>query len=303
MKRSSRITFAFALLVSAALQAPAQAKGVPGAIFTTDLFGNVVNGNQYTSKCAVYLDGGPGPNAPANAAGLPDGDYYFQVTDPSGEQLLSTDPVSNRMFTVTGGVITGHSGSHPTGMDQDHSAVTISLADANCPADFLTTPNNGGVYKVWATPVADFAGDPGLVDNECGNGCFHGFAPSKSKTDNFKVEASEPTFCLTVLKQFRDAAGAFQPAGNWLMSVTDGMGITNSQETDDVNGEVRFCGLTPGTYTVTETLKPDTEVVGLIVGTASLPPDAVDTVYTFTWKAGDAEPVILFQNAPVLPPM
>jgi hypothetical protein len=48
-----------------------------------------------------------------------------------------------------------------------------------------------------------------------------------------------------------------------------------------------------------ETLKPDTDVVGLIVGTESLP---AETAYTFTWHAGDAEPVILFQNAPVPPP-
>src|SRR5262249_39573738 len=81
-----------------AVAATAQAAGVSGAIFTTTVNGTVVNANQYDSKCAVYLDGGPGPHAPAKAAGLPDGDYYFQVTDPSGAQLLSTDPVSNRRF-------------------------------------------------------------------------------------------------------------------------------------------------------------------------------------------------------------
>ena len=55
-----------------------------GAIFTTTVDGSAVNANLYESKCSVYLDGGPGPNAPAGAAGLPDGEYYFQVTDPSG---------------------------------------------------------------------------------------------------------------------------------------------------------------------------------------------------------------------------
>ena len=91
--------------------------GLTGAIFTTDSTGTVVNGNQYDSPCSVYLDGGPGPNAPAHAAGLPDGYYYFQVTDPSGQTLLSTDLVANRRFTVSGGVITvydgvGGAGSH-----------------------------------------------------------------------------------------------------------------------------------------------------------------------------------------------
>src|SRR5712664_4603576 len=91
-------------LCLAAVASTAEA-GVSGAIFTTTVTGSAVNANQYESKCAVYLDGGPGPHAPATAAGLPDGDYYFQVTDPSGGQLLSTDPVSNRRFHVTGGVI------------------------------------------------------------------------------------------------------------------------------------------------------------------------------------------------------
>src|SRR5215467_13635431 len=78
-----------------------------GAIFTTDVTGARVNQNLYATKCGptgVYLDGGPGPNAPATAAGLPDGDYYFQVTDPSGKKLLSIDPVANRKVTVSGGL-------------------------------------------------------------------------------------------------------------------------------------------------------------------------------------------------------
>src|SRR5215472_1295617 len=70
----------------------AHADPVSGAIFTTDVNGNVVNKNQYAAKTDVYLNGGPGVNAPPGAAGLsPDGVYIFQVTDPSGKTLLSTD--------------------------------------------------------------------------------------------------------------------------------------------------------------------------------------------------------------------
>ena len=58
-----------------------------GAIFTTNMNGTRVNQNHYNDKCEVYLDGGPGDNAPQWAAGLPDGDYYFQVTDPSGKKV------------------------------------------------------------------------------------------------------------------------------------------------------------------------------------------------------------------------
>src|SRR6266403_825104 len=175
-----------------------------GAIFTTIADGSIVNANvQYQSKCEVYLDGGPGPNAPVGAAGLPAGDYYFQVTDPSGKKLLSTDPVSNRRFTVSSaGIITAYTGSggppHPTGLNPNDGAVTIQLANNTCPTDYLDTPNNGGVYKAWVTPVGDgtlagggFVGDPTLVDNPCGNGCFHGFIPARSKTDNFKVKGAK----------------------------------------------------------------------------------------------------------------
>src|ERR1700730_11600399 len=110
--------------------------GVSGAIFTTTINGSAMNANQYDSKCAVYLDGGPGPHAPAKAAGLPDGNYYFQVTDANGVQLLRTGPVSNRQFHVSGGIITAYIGTggapHPTGFDQDHlaeGAITIGLAN------------------------------------------------------------------------------------------------------------------------------------------------------------------------------
>ena len=76
-----------------------------GAIFTTDSSGVPVNLNHYANKRDVYLNGGPGLNAPDDAAGLPDGTYSFQVTDPSGKTLLSTDDVACRQFTVVGGVI------------------------------------------------------------------------------------------------------------------------------------------------------------------------------------------------------
>jgi hypothetical protein len=139
--------------------------------------------------------------------------------DPNGKTLLSTDAVANRRLHVSSsGVIDAYSGSggplHPTGIDQDHpelGAITIRLANATCSTDYLDTPNGGGVYKVWVTPAADFVGDPTLVDNICGNGCFHGFVPSKSKTDSFKVVPTTATFCLKVVKQLANGDGTFSP--------------------------------------------------------------------------------------------
>ena len=167
-----------------------------GAIFTTTVDGSEVNANQYPSKEAVYLDGGPGIGAPQTAAGLDDGTYVFQVTDPSGKTLLSTDPAQCRQFTVKDGIITSVAPSgacaHNTGVDQDHGAVTVQLM----PYD--DTPNPGGVYKVWVTFVEDYllgcaqlGVTNGLAVVDCGGksgGNAHGFIPAHSKTDNFKVK-------------------------------------------------------------------------------------------------------------------
>jgi hypothetical protein len=279
-----------------------------GAIFTTDAAGTIVNANvQYNSKCEVYLDGGPGPNAPSHAAGLPAGDYYFQVTDPNGQTLLSTDPVSNRRFTVSSaGVISAYTGTggpaHPTGVDRDHpelGAITISLANASCPVDFIDSPNNGGVYKVWATRVSDFSGDPTKVDNACSNGCFHGFLPSKSKTDDFKARPTLTTFCVTLVKQWVDG-GTISAGVNFPLQLTDPLGVTNTYFTDGTTGQARVCDLSPGTYTAFENTSAEYNLIGLVVNGVHLSSD--NSPYGFSWRSGRPEPVIVFQNQPVLTP-
>jgi hypothetical protein len=185
-----------------------------GAIFTTVEDGSEVNFNHYPNKEAVYLDGGPGPGAPATAAGLDDGTYVFQVTDPSGKNLLSTDVAACRRFTVTGGVISGVVAAggceHATGIDIDHGAVTVQLM----PYD--DTPNRGGVYKVWATLEANYLAGctalgqaDGLSVVDCGykpNLAVHGFIPAASKTDNFKVRNFVPQEIDT---RFKDSSGQY----------------------------------------------------------------------------------------------
>jgi hypothetical protein len=146
------------------------AQGLSGAVFTTDAAGTFVNGNVYDAATEPYLNGGPRANAVCTAAGLPSGDYYFQVTDPSGHTLLSEDDVETRRVTVWAGHIVAHSGSHSTGTGRCGD-VTVQLFP------FLETPNEGGEYKVWMTPVAAFRPGEGA----------HGFLPKNSKTDNFKV--------------------------------------------------------------------------------------------------------------------
>jgi hypothetical protein len=179
MKRKIGRLF-FATVVVAAVMAVngAAFAQVSGAIFTTDKYSSFVNGNVYDFMDDVYLNGGPRPNAPCTAAGLPAGDYYFQVTDPSGSHLLSTDSVDYRRVTVSGGLIIAATTVN-TGvgkcMGLNPYNITVQLAP------FMPTSNPGGEYKVWMTKVIDY-------DTTMTKGSF-GFIPSKSKTDNFKVVA------------------------------------------------------------------------------------------------------------------
>ena len=153
--------------------------GPSGAIFTTNADGTFVNGNVYDANEDVYLNGGPRPNATCTAAGLPDGVYVFQVTDPSGGTLLSMDDPEDRLVRVADGVLvvdptevpplTVHATSPVAGKC---GGVTVQLAP------FANTPNPGGEYKVWMTLLDDF--------NTVG-----GFVHSQSKTDNFKVVPSD----------------------------------------------------------------------------------------------------------------
>ena len=252
-------SFSFMAMIATPLSA---APPLSGAIFTTTVDGAIVNENvHYAAKEDVYLDGGPGPHAPSTAAGLPEGDYYFQVTDPSGKDLLSTDHISCRKIHVNeyGVIDQVYSGTnyyysnpdhawmsvpcqHQQGIDVDHSelgAITVQLF----PYD--DTPNNGGVYKAWVTPVADYTGDPNFVpvdkkDSVNGEnyqpGDYHGFVPASSKTDNYKVKKKGPPYVSPVIsvRKFHDANlnsvwdyGEEEVTG-WAVQVTDPLGVTNT---------------------------------------------------------------------------
>ncbi len=111
--------------------------------------------NIYEDKDEVYIDGGP---EHPGSAGLPDGSYCVQVTDPSGQTVLGLSAPD--AVTVVGGEFvecyqltailkTGSSGFTVPGYDN--------------------TPNPGGEYKVW-------------VSTDCS------FANNSSKTDNFQVQ-------------------------------------------------------------------------------------------------------------------
>jgi hypothetical protein len=213
MRRSIAVLAACLLMVmlpSAALAAP-----VSGAVFTTDVACDGTNVNIFPSKDAVYLDGGP---AHEGAAGLPDGNYYAQVTEPNGTVLGKTTTAS---VSVVGGEFV---------VCYQLSVILSTASSGFTVAGYDTTSNAGGEYKVWASQDPTFPG-------------------SASKTDNFKVdeEVTEPAN-LNVNKFYDANANGInddaQPITGWKVRIQDGIDL------------IRFTPVSivvdPDTYSVTE---------------------------------------------------
>ncbi|PYV17540.1 MAG: hypothetical protein DMG21_08170 [Acidobacteria bacterium] len=250
--------------------APAAAQ-VNGAIFTTDSSGTQVNGNIYQSQADVYLDGGPQPNAPCSAGGLPNGDYYFQVTDPSGSVLLSTDAVSQREVTVSGGLIAAYIGSpadHTIGTGKCPGSISVALAP------FSDTPNQGGEYKAWMTPVGSYN-----ICSTSGSHTTFGFCDSDSKTDNFKIHKSGQAN-VTVCK-FNDLSDDGVRNGDALEPLIPGWPITaTGVDGDPVSGllgntDQDGCGsFTVSTFSNKDGTQTVTLAEGLLTGfTQTAPAD------------------------------
>lgn len=232
MKRLSRASVIGVVLLTASALVRLSAHQSSGAIFTTLPDGSAVNFNIYASKDLVYLDGGPGQHAPQWAAGLDDGTYVFQVTDPSGKTLLSQDIAACRQIVVTNGVISGLVAAvppcpHLTGLDDDWNATTVQLMP------YADTPNNGGEYKAWVTYLDDFlvaCSDNGVADGlaviDCGlgrRGNFHGFKGRHSKTDNFKVGGNP----LEIDTRFHDGSLGGSLIDGLMVTWTDTLGASN----------------------------------------------------------------------------
>lgn len=174
MKKIMPILLAVILAALTVLAGP----GLSGAIFTSDINGSRVNQNHYSYRTDVYLNGGPNN---ANSSGLPAGEYYFEVTDPSGKTLLSMDTAECRQLVVNAdGRVYGVPGAapctHEVGYgDASNGALPVQLAP------FYLTPNNGGEYKV--TLIKKDA--PGVTVEDDG---YHiDYPKSAAKSDNFKV--------------------------------------------------------------------------------------------------------------------
>jgi hypothetical protein len=216
-----RILALLASLILLTVSSPAMAAGVSGAIFTTTGPSCTdTNVNIFGDKADVYLDGGPTHDG---AAGLPDGEYYVQVTEPDGSLLgTSIGSGDETPVTVSGGEFE---------ICYQLSAILIQASDSQPGYD--DTNNPGGEYKVWISSVSTF-------DNDL------------TKTDNFKVNTENggepPEATLHVIKFYDANANGINDDGQlitgWKVRIQDGIDF------------IRYTPVTmvvePDTYTVTE---------------------------------------------------
>ncbi len=233
----------------------AAAVPISGSIATVASGSPAVPQQIFGRRQDVFLAGGPVSTPCRFAEYLSDGKYYFQVTDPSGTQLLSTDPVSERAVTVKAGVIASYDGATHAA---DGKTACGSLAVNLMP--FADAGSRKAAYVAWLTPAANFDGSVAAVDSVCGAGCFHGFHPELSRTFAFRVEdkkSCEPTFCVSGVK-FLDANGNGTHESDEVglagveIRVVNESGVLLSGLTGP-DGSFRICGLTDsGAFKVSE---------------------------------------------------
>jgi hypothetical protein len=325
-----------------------------GAIFTTTPDGSVVNENtHYESKLEVYLDGGPGPNAPQHAAGLPDGLYVFQITDPPGKVLLSEDPAKCRVVRIADDIIVervcpsqlptqyggpfsdeytvgkgGNATTYPCHIDDDPdgAAGASGRHDTNTDVDygdngaivvqmmpFLDTPNPGGVYKAWLTPIDDylqFGGDLAAVPEQTvkvrgkvlGFEADPGFGPPRNrvKTDNFKVVQRPPMIHVFKYEDL-NGNGVKDPGepeiDGWKITVTETLHDGTTVSNDCYTPCTRSVSY-GATVVVSEELPGNWEVSYVLVdGTAV----ATSCSVTITFGPSDMDRDIVFGNFEKIP--
>lgn len=290
----NRMRMVIALVVGVLLLTMGRsAMAFSGAIFTSTGDGAPVNLNHYRDCTDVYLNGGPQGQS---SNGLPDGTYYFQVTDPNGGTLLSTDAAACRQLVVSNERVAGVPTSTPAGCTDAggalHANGVFNSANGSTPvqlAPFGTTPNVGKEYKVWLiaqTSATIDESDPKVII----------FNHNDSKTDNFKVEnacngggggggGGDPETSTISGFKFYDANvnGYFDfdefGISGWKIFIFGGPeSFDTTTDSTDLAGEYSFINLEDGTYGVCEvipSLAPvwvpttSTQITGIAV-----PPDS-----------------------------
>jgi hypothetical protein len=204
-RRGSILGLALALVCAAVgISVALASQPVSGAIFTTDSTCSGVDLNIYGNKADVYLDGGPGH---PGAAGLPDGEYYVQVTSPEGTLLgTSVGAADETPVTVKEGEF-----------ELCYQLAAILIKASNSEPGYDDTPNAGGEYKAWVSTGSTFTN-------------------SETKTDNFKVKneggcepecGPPPQGTLNVLKFYDANANGVNDDGQeiagWHFNIHDGI--------------------------------------------------------------------------------
>ena len=253
----------FVCVVSVSAQAPGPVQTLDGSGAARPVF---------SSKDDVFLAAGAFPSDPCTAAGsLSDGIYYFQVTDATGRSLLSTDTVERRAFRVRNGRIdsTYVNSPFPEPLPADflapvqtHEVGPTSACGSSSIelAPFLDAGPGQAAYLVWITPESRFAGATDAVDNDCGEGCFHGFQPEFSRMSAFRVEDKrncQATFCVSGVKYADVNGNGVRDAGEPGLAgveirADNGTGPVLSGLTG-ADGTFRICGLLEGgSYRISE---------------------------------------------------
>jgi hypothetical protein len=217
MKNRKLLTILIALVLTVSLTNVAfAAPPMPGAIFTTGSTCSGVNINIFASKDDVYLNGGP---ASSGAAGLPDGNYYVQVTEPNGTVLGKSQTT---VVTVSGGEFVSC---------YQLSAIVLSASSGFTAPGYDDTSNDGGEYKVWVS------GDSTFPNNA-------------SKTDNFKVKegGADNIATLNVIKFYDANANGVNDDGQLIT----GWKVRIQDDIDYIRHTPVSIIVDPDDYTVTE---------------------------------------------------
>jgi len=253
--------------------APAASAQMSGTIYSVDSHGN--GDNTFNNRSNVYLAGGPGPNTGCTGSGLANGTYYFQVTNPSGTVLLSSDALLNRRINVVNGVFA----STPAGGHTVRNGPCTSKIVQLFP--FNASPSSGDEYKVWLTPAAQY---------QAGLGTF-GFVSSASKTDNFKVRQgslpSQTTIGGNVFYDF-DVDGLYDigapgevPLAGWQIQISSGAGVFTTFS--DADGHYEFLRDTNSATYVLTSIAPAPGFIPAVGG---------------RWLATTPNPVVVVASVP-----
>jgi uncharacterized repeat protein (TIGR01451 family) len=222
-----------ASMLALALLAPSAGvvSALSGAVYTSNFDGSIINENIYESQNAVYLTGGPCNGGSHLAPDI----YYFEVSSPSG-QLLSSDPIGERQFTVgASGFIASTAGGHvvnPVNCAPPVTGITIQLSP------YFETPNSGGEYKLTIATASTVEACAGF---SASSNSFAICTAADQKSDNFKARFTDPRIDIEkVANPTQVPAAGGSVTYSYTVLNTGDVPLSNVTVTDDKCASVTF---------------------------------------------------------------